>query len=491
MLKKIFGARLKEKGIAVLAILLLLALLLPLLRLAIYACPWYDDYLFLNNTRLYLQEEGGIAGFFHGVWATVITWWYTWQGSFSSIFFMAVNPFVFGEQYYFLGIIGILLFAASSIFFLAVTLCRYVLKADFSNSCICAAVVTATLIELIYTAQEGIYYYNAAAHYTLMHGFMLYMMAWGVKLLYDKTKKRIIWHIFLISFTGILCGGSNYVTCLQGLCFLASLLALGVLLKNRKAWLLLIPLFFYGVAFGINVVAPGNSVRASNFEGCGALESIGKSFLQAACSFWELLGLMSIVAILLFLPVAWNIVRNSGLTFRYPLLVSAYSFCLYATGFTSSFYSMGMKAGTSRTWVPIKFTFQILLFMNLLYWMGWLFRKSKRELPAAKHYLWYYVMAGILTVVIFHFTGNQAGSYSSYGAYYYVHTGEAAIYRQQYLQRVEKIRQSGDVVELDPVVWQPWFLHKGDLKGDASAPENVSMAMWYDKAQIYVKTETD
>ena len=106
--------------------------------------------------------------------------------------------------------------------------------------------------------------------------------------------------------------------------------------------------------------------------------------------------------------------------------------------------------------------------MNLLYWMGWLFRKSKRELPAAKHYLWYYVMAGILTVVIFHFTGNQAGSYSSYGAYYYVHTGEAAIYRQQYLQRVEKIRQS-----------------------DASAPENVSMAMWYDKAQIYVKTETD
>ena len=64
-------------------------------------------------------------------------------------------------------------------------------------------------------------------------------------------------------------------------------------------------------------------------------------------------------------------------------------------------------------------------------------------------------------------------------------------YRQQYLQRVEKIRQSGDVVELDPVVWQPWFLHKGDLKGDASAPENVSMAMWYDKAQIYVKTETD
>lgn len=254
---------------------------------------------------------------------------------------------------------------------------------------------------------------------------------------------------------------------------------------------MLIPLSLYGVAFGINVAAPGNSVRAENFQGCGALESIGKSFLEAAGSFWELLGPMMFVSVLLFVPVAWNMVRKTDYSFRFPALVSAYSFCLYATGFTSSFYAMGMKAGTSRTWVPIKFSLQMLLFVNIVYWMGWLIKKRRREAAPAEHYVCYYLAAGVLAVVIFLFSGNQAGSYSSYGAYYYVHTGEANEFRRQYLQRVEEIRSGGREICLEPLTWRPWFLFKGDLDEDPWASENVSMAMWYDKDLIYIKTETD
>lgn len=489
-MKNIVTWNLKDRAVAILAILLLAVLLVPLLRLAIYACPWYDDYLFLNNTRLFMQEEG-MAGFFHGAWFTVRHWWHTWQGSFASIFIMAVNPFVFGEEYYFVGIVAVLLIVVASIYFFVTVLCRYMLGADRANSCICAVVVTAALIELIYSAQEGIYYYNAAVHYTLMHGFLFLMIAWSVKFLYDTDRKRAVWHLILVSFFAVLCGGSNYVTSLQGICILFSVFALGLLAKKRKSLFLLIPLAFYGVSFGINVIAPGNSVRASNFQGCGALESIGRSLLEAANSFWELVGPMTLVAVLVFLPVAWNMVKESGFSFRLPALVTAYSYGLYATGFTSGFYSMGTRVGTSRTWVTIKFTFQILLFINIVYWMGWLMKKSKREIPRFRHYVWYYLGAGILALAIFSLTGNQAGSYSSYGAYYYVHTGEAAAFRQQYLERVEKIRDSGDVVELDPLVWRPWFLYKGDLAPDPSEPKNVSMAMWYDKSQIYVKAEAD
>lgn len=491
MVRKLLTLHLKDRIAAILAVLLLAVLLIPLLRLAIYACPWYDDYLFLNNTRVYMQAEGGMAGFFHGVWITITHWWYTWQGSFSSIFFMAVNPFIFGEEYYFLGIVVVLLFTVTAIFFFVSVLCRYVLKAENDNCCICATVVTTTLIELIYSAQEGIYYYNAAVHYTFMHSCMFLALAWSVKILYDENKRSIVWHVFVVSFLGILCGGSNYVTSLQGICFLVSIFVLGILTKNKKSYFLLIPLFFYGVAFGINVVAPGNSVRAENFQGCGAMEAIGRSFLQAANSFWELIGPMTFVAVLLFIPVAWNMVRKLNFSFRYPLLVSVYSFCMYAMGFTSSFYAMGVSPGASRIWVPIKFTFQMLFFVNLLYWIGWLIKKRKRETSPIKHYVLYYLTAGILAVIIFSFTGNQAGSYSSYGAYYYVHTGEANEFRRQYLQRVEKIQHGGEVVELEPLVWRPWFLYKGDLSEDSGKPENVSMAMWYEKFQIYIKTETD
>lgn len=491
MVKKVLTLKMSDRTIAVLALVLLAVLLIPLLRLALYACPWYDDYLFLNNTKIFLREEGGVLGFFHGVWVTIEHWWHTWQGTFSSIFFMAVNPFIFGEEYYCLGIVMIILYTVISIFFLVFTLCKYVLKSEVGNCCISAVVITATLTELIYSAQEGIYYYNSAVHYTFMHSCMFLMIAWSVKLLYDKSKKRVIWHVFLITFFAVLCGGSNYVTSLQGICFLFSIFLLGILVKNKKSCFLLIPLVFYGVAFGINVVAPGNSVRAEYFQGCGALESIGKSFLEAANSFWELLGPMALVSILLFIPTAWNMVRKLEFSFRYPLLVSAYSFCLYATGLTSSFYAMGVRAGASRIWVPIKFTFQMLIFVNLVYWMGWLMKKYKKEAMPVKHYVLYYLGAAVLAIVIFHFTGNQAGSYSSYGAYYYVHTGEANEFRRQYLQRVEQIRQGGEEIVLEPLIWRPWLLYKGDLSEDAGEPKNVSMAMWYDKNLIYIKAETD
>lgn len=487
MIKKFFTFHLKNRTVAVLAVLLFTVMLLPMLRLTIYTCPWYDDYLYMYNTKMFMRAEGGAAGFFHGVWITIIQRWYTWQGTFASIFFMAVNPFVFGEEYYFLGVVAILLFTVASIFFLVGVLCRYVLRAEMDNCLICGAVVVATMIGLIYSAQSGIYYYNSAVHYTLMHSFLFLALAEAVKLLYDKNKKRIAWHVFIVSFLSILCGGSNYVTCLQGICFLFTIFMLGILAKNKNSYFILIPLCFYGVAFGINVIAPGNRVRAENFQGCGAIESIGKSFLQAASSFWLLFGAMSFVSVLLFVPVAWNMVRKFDFSFRYPLLVSLYSFCLYATGFTSSFYSMGVKPGASRIWMPIKFSFQLLFFINLLYWIGWFIKKQKREVVPIKHYLLYYLAAGILVLVIFAHTENKLGDYTPYGAYYYVHSGEANNFRQQYLQRVEKIQQGGEVIELEPLVWRPWFLSQGDLSESSGEPQNVSMAMWYEKFQIYVK----
>lgn len=44
-----------------------------------------------------------------------------------------------------------------------------------------------------------------------------------------------------------------------------------------------------------------------------------------------------------------------------------------------------------------------------------------------------------MCLMIFKASPNQAGHYSSYGAYYYVHTGEAYNFHQEYLERIEEI----------------------------------------------------
>ncbi len=41
-------------------------------------------------------------------------------------------------------------------------------------------------------------------------------------------------------------------------------------------------------------------------------------------------------------------------------------------------------------------------------------------------------MMGLEFIMIFQASSNQAGHYSSYGAYYYVHTGEAYNFHQEY-----------------------------------------------------------
>ena len=84
---------------------------------------------------------------------------------------------------------------------------------------------------------------------------------------------------------------------------------------------------------------------------------------------------------------------------------------------------------------------------------------------------------------------DQAGHYSAYGAYYYVHTGEAYNFHQEYLERVEKLLGDEDDVQLQPYHYKPWFLCMGDLSEDENNEANRSLAIWYDKDSVTLISE--
>ena len=83
----------------------------------------------------------------------------------------------------------------------------------------------------------------------------------------------------------------------------------------------------------------------------------------------------------------------------------------------------------------------------------------------------------------------SAGHYSAYGAYYYVHTGEAYNFHQEYLERVEKLLGDEDDVQLQPYHYKPWFLCMGDLSEDENNEANRSLAIWYDKDSVTLISE--
>jgi len=418
-------------------------------------------------------------------------------------FFMTLMPAVWGEQYYFLGPVFILLLLlAGSMVFTHVIL-RKVFRMEQWSSLAIQAVITIAEFMFIYSAQSGFYWYNGGIHYVGMHGFGLLFLSVAICLerAEGRTAKGLLFTASVL--LAMITAGSNFVTALQGLLCLLTILLVSVVVERRRTGLWLLPsTLVYIIGFGLNVAAPGNSVRARSYVGWGygPLESIGRSFLEAVKHIPEYTGPVVLMVMLLLVPMIWQAVKSTDYRFRYPGIVLALSFCLYATGYTPSLYSLG-HAGLSRTLNAVKITYLLLLFLNEIYWIGWLRQLLEKRAEQTTGQLtiqkwairngaaawWFYVLIGVACLVIFRASSNQAGHYSSYGAYYYVHTGEAYNFHQEYLERVAILSGPEKDVQLPAYQFRPWFLCMGEISEDADNEANRSLAMWYHKDSVTLK----
>lgn len=475
----------------------LLLLLVPLLRLAIYAVPWYDDFNYGNFAKAAMVKNLDIIGALRGAWECARVQWYAWQGTFSSIFFMTLTPVIWGEQYYFIGPVFLILILTISVFLLIGTLARQVLHVDWISTLGLQAIATSMVIELIHTSQAGFYWYNGGVHYVGMHSFCMLFVVILVHL--SCVKKVKSWKGILLVIAGmlfaLLAGGSNFVTALQGLLVLCSLLAVMFFADKRKILRFLPVLVVFAFAFYRNVAAPGNAVRARSYVGWGysPLQAVLHSFLEAFKYLWKFTGWMTIAYMILLVPIIWQIVGKRKVSYRLPGLLLVWSFCLYATGFTPSLYSLG-HAGLGRTLNAVKITYQILLLINEVYFIGWfrgVLEKKDRLLVWNGCPWWFYGIVGIWMFAILHWAPNQAGCYSSYGAYYYVHTGEAYNFHSEYLERVELLHSDEKNVVFESYQYRPWMLCMGDLDENPDTEENRAVAAWYDKDSVTVRNAGD
>lgn len=480
-------------GIGSVAVLLLL--LAPLIRLGLYAVPWYDDFNYGGFAKRMMSEVPGIEGAVRGAVECARVQWYAWQGTFSSIFFMALTPLIWGEEYYWIGSIFLILLLTISVFVLMGTLTGRVLHVDRGSS-LCLQIVTAILaIELVYASPSAFYWYNPGIHYIGMHSFGMLFVA-SLVCLYTTKRVRSIKGVLLL-FAGMLgaflAGGSNFVTALQGLVVLGSLLLLAFFL-DRKRILRYLPIAaVYAFAFYRCVAAPGNEVRGRAYVGWGysAVESVLRSFLEAFLHLWEFTGWVTILVLVMLIPVVWRLVGKSDFSFRFPGLVTLWSICLYATGFTPSLYSLG-HAGLSRALNAVKITYQLLLVINLVYWTGYLRRQTEKKGKKAAEKgcpWWFYGVLAVAVHLVVNTSVNPIGGYSSWGAYYYIHTGEAYNFYSEYQQRLVLLQSDEADVVFEPYLFKPWMLCLGEASADPNAEENRAMADWYGKDSIVLREE--
>ena len=477
--------------------LLLLGLaLFPLLRMTLYTAPWYDDYSFGLSVRNALSVEYSLKSALKGAYSCAVGMYYAWQGCFSCSFFNSLVPMVWREDLYFIGPAFLILFLTAAVFILVWVLVRDVLGADRIAGTTVAAVLSITVVMLLHTAQQGFYWYVGGMSYVGMHACFLLLAAGWIKLLCGTKKIATVFCMIWTMAAAVIIGGANYVTALQGAVLGAGLFVLGVGLKKKRVWYLL-PSVLTDIGFFLcSVVAPGNSKRAVWFVTVkmGALEAVANSFVQGFRYLWKFTGWMTLAIFVVLLPILFRILRKTAFSFRLPGLVSAASFCFYCTGFTPNLYAQGME-GLGRSLNNVKITWQILLFLNLVYWLGWIRDKRKEKgkefsgLFADGAPFLFYAAMGLVMLFLFSKSVNPLGTYSSYGAYYWIHTGEANEFHREYLERVKTIREGGDTVVVTPYHFRPWFLSMGELTDDPDNEANRRMAEWYGKQAILCMEE--
>ena len=484
-MRKLLKISFSDKVLAVLSVAALLIALIPLYRLAFYAVPRYDDYGYGLNLWKEQRYGYGPLTILKAGYETALSSHYSWQGTYSSIFMMAQMPGALGFDKYFIGPMLLITSLASSVFFMTMVLTGVYLKADRYKRIIFSVIVTLTLTECIYTAQQGFYWYNSGVHYVFMHSLMFVMTAFIVLLDHvDHILPRIL--LFLaVTFLAFVCAGANFVTCVQGILLLTGYIFI-VLIKNPRRSILYLPAFFiYTYGLRLNLLAPGNAHRQASYQGEGVIASVADSLKEGVVNTWKFSGLFVLILMIVAIPVIRKMVKKTDFKFRLPGLFTLLSYCFYCTGYTSSYYSMG-NAGLSRTWIAVCFTFQILLFANEVYWIGYLVRRGVAEKLFAitgyrfRHYVLYYAAALAMLLFSFHITQDKIGAVSSFGAYYYIHTGEAYAFHQEFMDRVDIIENSdgGDVV-VPEYAYKPWFLINRDISEDPTQEENRMMSEYF------------
>lgn len=500
LIKKIFGFSVNRKISAISLLIIFIVGIGLLLALTRYTIPFYDDFGYGKYAKANMSEPWDIPGAVKGAADGTHTMWYAWQGTYTSIFMMNMMPGIYGENLYFLGPVFLILIFVASIFTLVHVIAKDVFDANrwdiLSLQCLTAGLA----VLYVHSAHQGFYWYNSGVHYTAMHSFLILLTACLIRILTSKsTYEKSVLMVATI-LLGVVIGGANYVTALQCGLVMASLVAIAIILK-RKSVLFFIPsIAAYGISFYYSIIAPGNNVRAACFwyvEKSVPKAIIG-SFTEAVKLCKEFSNWKTMLVLILIIPVAWRIVKETQYVFRWwvMVLLMIWSVCFVASGFTSSLYSTG-EVVLARVINVIKFDYHLVLVANEVYVIGFAYQLIRKKSKNAEKNILLKWKSGVAWPLIilwvgayFFFYTNEVdpiGSYSVFGAHYYLTTGQAEEFYEQYKERVEILNNDSitDVV-FEPYTVRPWFLINMDISTDAGAEPNVALAQYYGKNSVRI-----
>lgn len=462
--------------------------LLPLLYLGRYNVPCADDYNYGAAAHQVLLRGGGARELAAAVLRRTYDTYFGWQGSYSAVLLMCLQPAVFSESLY--ALTPWLMFSSlfAGLFCCCIALLRRVFDLPASVGGILAGLLGILYLLLVPSPVQSFYWYNGAVYYTFFHGIALLTVALAI-----RTAGKGGWgRILLLCLLAVFLGGGNLVTGLS-LAILALSVPLLLLLEKKRAEAgrLLLPCLVMLVCFCVNALAPGNQVRQGNVDYVPqVIPAILGSFRLAAVYGLRWLRL-PVLGVLLVLGLVFHaVLPGSRFSFRFPGLVSLYSLCLYAAMYCPTMYALGDR-GDWRLMDIIYYAYLLLLALNLLYWQGW--QQARRGARRAGDPALLPILGSLLLcVALLGVSARLQGGISLASAYSALRGGQARAYYATAQERLAILRDPEISVALLPDYRDPpYLLFFDDISADPNDWRNMGMASFYEKDQVILLESAD
>ena len=456
------------------AVIVVLALsLVPIFALAGVDRASADDWSYGLLTHLAWEDTHSIFRVVQAAFASVRKYYFSWQGTWFSVFLFSLQPEAFSHKAYCIVpyVMTLLLMAGVSCFMynLLVRL-LHVSRRDFL---LLDGILLLTLIQFVPYQTSAIFWYNGAAHYTVPFALAMAACARFLRCVVCFRKRDVI----MASVWMALLGGTNYLAAILGLMLFFLFLFIFYKTDHRILWML-IPVALEITGLLISAFAPGNAVRGGDDYHVTLgkmLSTVWESFRQGTAGMWRSFGEypVAMAAMIVIAVLLWDILREtvpgSRLHFPYPGLVISYFFCVYcAMYWPVLFVSESVSDGATSEGVPntIFWVFICMLFGSLLYGLGWLTKKTNADGKRLR--LSVYATGFAAAFLILAVCRLDLKNSTDYVCYYYIHTGRAAVYKEQMDELTQLLTQEGEedlvvpfiVGEQEPLVHLPITLDK-------------------------------
>lgn len=436
LLRKI--AECDHKVIAVCLVAAFVVSLIPVLYLSGYVHATGDDYGYGARTHAVWLES-------RSLWQTLKTaadtseyYWYGWQGTWFTIFLMALQPEVFSSSGYWIVpwlMLGINILATSLLLhYLMVKRMRLP-----AATWLCAdALLLLSMIQFMPSTKSGIFWYNGAAHYIVPYSIA--MIAVYAFFRFEDTKGR---RFLILSCVCMFClGGSSYLAPLFALIVLAYLLLFRGRREKYLYWLVL-PGAIELAGLCVSFLSPGNKKRGGEefgFHWTLAVQTILRCFKEGMLTVIQYGKEYPFIFLCLFaaavLVFEAFVQREESAAFSKPLLFAGLMFCLYCAMFAPGIYAgVEVSGGVPNTIFQM---FLLTFFADIVYIAGWgaaKYRQSGKSIEIIRIRCFALPLFVLGLAVVFAQKGTLKSS-TFYKCYEYITSGQADDYKAQMEERL-------------------------------------------------------